>query len=265
MKITLIFLLSYYTVMLSQNFKLSSYLKYEENLSHQLNKVIDEIGLDKNFSVGEDGVEQISFAVIDLNSESPMIGGVNIDNFIYPASVYKIYVAAEVLNQISKGIYSLDSIVVINSPNDVDRTKEIKSDSRPLLRDGDSVTVNYLLDLMITRSDNSASNCLIDLAKRENINKLIHKYNWHGSEVTRKFLSRKFEDPGYENIRGTETSALHAADFMYLVYSNKLINPWVSKQLKSLLVVFQFLLVAVTFNLFSNRLLVSLVLPNPSG
>jgi len=235
MKITLIFLLSYYTVMLSQNFKLSSYLKYEENLSHQLNKVIDEIGLDKNFSVGEDGVEQISFAVIDLNSESPMIGGVNIDNFIYPASVYKIYVAAEVLNQISKGIYSLDSIVVINSPNDVDRTKEIKSDSRPLLRDGDSVTVNYLLDLMITRSDNSASNCLIDLAKRENINKLIHKYNWHGSEVTRKFLSRKFEDPGYENIRGTETSALHAADFMYLVYSNKLINPWVSKQLKSLL------------------------------
>ena len=235
MKVPLIFLLSFYTIMLSQNFKIPSHLKFDQNLSNRLNKVVDELGLDKNFSVGEDGVEQISFAVIDLNSESPIIGGVNMDNFIYPASVYKIYVAAEILNQISKGMYSLDSIIVVKSPNDVDRIKEIRTDPRPLLKDGDSVTVNYLLDLMITRSDNSASNCLIDLAKREKINKLMHKYNWHGSEVTRKFLSRKFEDHGYENIKGTETSALHAADFLYLIYSNKLNNPWVSKQLKSLL------------------------------
>ena len=58
---------------------------------------------------------------------------------------------------------------------------------------------------------------------------------WYGSEVTRKFLKRKFEDPGYENIRGTETCALHAADFMYKIYSNKLVNNWVSLQMKTLL------------------------------
>lgn len=123
----------------------------------------------------------------------------------------------------------------MKSPNDVDSSKEIASDPRKLLRDGDTVTVNYLLDLMITRSDNSAANCLIDLAKRENINNLIHQYGWSGSEVTRKFLSRKFEDPGYEKIRGTETCALHAADFMYKIYNNELVNPWVSMQLKSFL------------------------------
>jgi len=76
---------------------------------------------------------------------------------------------------------------------------------------------------------------VIDLAKRENINALIHAYKWDGSEVTRKFLSRRFEDPGYEKIRGTETCAQHAADFLYLIETNRLVNPWVSMQLKSLL------------------------------
>jgi beta-lactamase class A len=146
-----------------------------------------------------------------------------------------MYVAAEVLHQVSEGKYSLYELYTVKSPNDVDRSKEILTDPRPLLRDGDTVTVNYLLDLMISRSDNSAANCCIDIAKRENINELMFKYNWEGSEVTRKFLSRKYEDPGYDKIKSTETCALHAADFMYRIYAEQLVNPWVSKQMLSLL------------------------------
>ena len=93
----------------------------------------------------------------------------------------------------------------------------------------------YLLDLMITRSDNSAANCLIDKATRPEINKMMHEYGWDGSEVTRKFLSRKLEDPGFDTVRSTGTCALHAADFMYKIYKNELVNPWVSMQMKSLL------------------------------
>jgi beta-lactamase class A len=95
--------------------------------------------------------------------------------------------------------------------------------------------VNYLLDLMITRSDNSAANCLIDLARREHINELMSMYNWTGSEVTRKFVKRAVEDSGYAKIRSTETCAMHAADFMYRVQTNALVNPWVSMQMKLLL------------------------------
>ena len=73
------------------------------------------------------------------------------------------------------------------------------------------------------------------MAQRKNINATIDSLGWQGSEVTRKFLSRKFEDPGYDTIRGTETSALHAANFMYRVWNDHLINPWVSRQLKALL------------------------------
>ena len=88
---------------------------------------------------------------------------------------------------------------------------------------------------MITRSDNTAANCLIDIAGRKNINQTMHAYSWFGSEVTRKYLSRKFEDAGYDTIAGTMTNALHAADFMYKIYQNELVNPWVSQQLKVLL------------------------------
>jgi beta-lactamase class A len=215
--------------------KIEKYFQQEKWLNDSLKNIIHEAKLDSDYDAGEDGIEKISFAVIDLNAKKPLLGGVNMENFIYPASVYKMYVAMEILKQVSNNQYSLYKSYVVKSPNDVDRTSEISWDPRPLLKDGDTVTVNYLLDLMITRSDNSAANCLIDIAGRKNINKTMHENNWYGSEVTRKFLSRKLEDFGYDTVKSTETSALHAADFMYKIYKNELINPWVSQQLKVLL------------------------------
>jgi beta-lactamase class A len=215
--------------------KIPSYYKQSKKFSEQLKTIVHEVGLDSVFDAGEDGKETISFAVIDLNGKKPVFGGVNADNFIYPASIYKMYVAMEVLKQVSNREYSLYKSYVVKSPNDVDRSREIDYDPRPLLRNNDTVTINYLLDLMITRSDNSAANCMIDIATRKRINQTMHAYNWYGSEVTRKFLKRSVEDPGYDTIRSTETSALHAADFMYKIYSNQLVNPWVSMQMKALL------------------------------
>jgi beta-lactamase class A len=203
-------------------------------LSAALGRIMADEGLAGKFPT-EDGPETVSFAVIDLHGPKPLFGGVSADFFIYPASVYKMYVAAEVLHQASEGRYSLMTPVAVKAPNDVDRSTEISWDPRPLLKAGDTVTVGYLLDLMITRSDNSAANCLIDLARRERINALLHTYGWYGSEVTRKYLKRKYEDPGYDTVRGTETSARHAAEFMYRVETNALANEWTSMQMRSYL------------------------------
>ncbi len=233
-KAGILIIIIFINILNGQN-NIAQYYNYDEDLSDSLQNIIDELDLNKDFEVGEDGIEQISFAVIDLNDSIPRFGGVNYDNFIYPASVYKMYIAAEVLNQIYQRKYSLFEKYIVKSPNDVDKSKEISSDPRPLLENGDTVTVNYLLDLMITRSDNSAANCLIDIADRKNINKLIVDNAWFGSEVTRKFLSRKYEDEEFKKVRGTETSALHAADFMYKIHKNELVNFWVSNQLKTLL------------------------------
>ena len=210
-----------------------AYYIQKKTFTDSLQRIVHETDLDGIYDAGEDGMEKISFAVIDMTGPKPLLGGVNMENFIYPASLYKMYVGMEILKQVSEGKYSLYKSYVVKSPNDVDHEKEISWDPRPLLRDGDTVTINYLLDLMITRSDNSAANCLIDIAGRKNINNTMHENKWDGSEVTRKYLSRKFEDPGYDTIKGTETCALHAADFMYKVYTNQLINPWVSQQMKS--------------------------------
>jgi beta-lactamase class A len=207
----------------------------DDSFTKDIERIISELNLAGDYDVGEDGIEQISFAAIDLSGGKPVLAGYNMDNFIYPASVYKMYVAMEVLKQISEGEYSMNEMYIVKAPNAVDKTREIKTDPRPLLQENDTVTINYLLDLMITRSDNSAANCLIDIAGRENINRTMHEYGWQGSEVTRKFLSRKFEDPGYEKIRGTETCALHAADFMYKIETETLVNYWVSAQIKLLL------------------------------
>lgn len=215
--------------------KIPTYYIQKKSFTDSLLQIVHDVNLDGTYNAGEDGMEKISFAVIDLTGRKPLLGGVNMDNFIYPASLYKMYVGMEILKQVSEGQYSLYKSFVVKSPNDVDEVKEISWDPRPLLRDGDTVTINYLLDLMITRSDNSAANCLIDVAGRKNIDKTMHENGWYGSEVTRKYLARKFEDPGYDTIRGTVTCALHAADFMYKVYNDKLVNPWVSQQMKVLL------------------------------
>ena len=219
----------------NQEINVPDHLIHDQELTDALQDIVAKLGLDQTFDIGEYGTETISFAVIDLNSAEPRIGGVYMDNLIYPASVYKIYVAAEVLNQVSQGQYGLFDPIAVTSPNDVDQRMSLRHDLREVPRDGDTLSVHYLLDLMITTSSNTAANVMIDLATREKINELIHHYGWHGSEVTRKFLPRRFEDPGYEEIRGTETCALHAADFLYRIYTNQLVNPWVSQQMMTLL------------------------------
>lgn len=211
------------------------YYDRDKDFDDALKKIVGEVGLDTLFDVGESEGERISFAVIDLTGERPVFGGVYYDNFIYPASVYKMYVAMEILKEASAGKFSLLDRYVVRSPNDVDKTKEIPFDPRPLLEDGDTVTLHYLLDLMITRSDNSAANCLIDVAGRPNINLTMLEHGWGGSEVTRKFLKRALEDPGYATVRSTETCALHAADFMYRIHSRTLVNPLVSMSIQSFL------------------------------
>ncbi len=140
--------------------------------------------------------QEISVAVINLKTKEPEISGYNMGHFVYPASIYKVFVAAEVLRQVDAGDKELSDIVEIAPINEVDKEyrffpKSTHKDHRPLLKAGDKVTLDYLLDLMLTRSDNTAANVLIDIAGRENINQNIILANgWAGSDVNRKFLDR---------------------------------------------------------------------------
>lgn len=197
----------------------------DTNRSVEFKELLEQNG----FLKGEMGI-----AIIDLNQKEPKIFGYNMDHFIYPASVYKIFIGAEILRRIEIGDFSLEQIVEIKSPNNVDKdTRIFPGDTRKLLNMGDKVTIDYLLDLMLTRSDNTTSNTLIDLVGRESITEhIIRKYNWHGSEVTRKFLDRIKEDKPYRFSETTMSCAKHCAEFMYLVETEQLVSSFVSKKLK---------------------------------
>ena len=186
---------------------------------------------------------EISLAVIDLKSPEVQIAGYNMDHFIYPASIYKVFVGAEILRQINIGQRNLEDVVEVNSVNEVDKDnpkffpKSTHRDNRPLLKNGDKVSLDYLLDLMLTRSDNTASNVLIDVVGRENINNNIILPNaWSGSNVTRKFLDRLKEEEEYRVSKITVSNSRHLAELFYKIETNQLINLWVSQKLKSYLI-----------------------------
>lgn len=180
---------------------------------------------------------EMSFAVIDLqekdNQGNHVLFGYQLDHFIYPASVYKIFIGAEVLRQVELGQLKLDQTITIKSPNDVDQDARIfPGDTRKLLQEGDVVTIDHLLALMLERSDNTASNTLIDQVTRESITEhIIYKYHWQGSDVTRKFLDRQ-KDLKYQFSQTTLSCARHLAEFMYLVEMGSMISPWVSEKLR---------------------------------
>jgi hypothetical protein len=180
---------------------------------------------------------EISLAVIDL--KNPQIAGVNMENFIYPASVYKVFIAAEILRQVDSGQRKLEDLIEVRDVNEVDKDNPkffptgTHRDHRPLLKTGEKVTIDYLLDLMLTRSDNTASNVLMDVADRENINNhIILPNSWNGSEVTRKFLDRLKEEKEYRVSKITVSNAKYLAEFFYKLETNQLVNPWVSQKLK---------------------------------
>lgn len=177
---------------------------------------------------------EMGFAVVDLNQERPEIFGYNLDHFIYPASMYKVFIGAEALRRIELGDFSLEQKIIVKAPNDVDKdTRIFPGDTRKLLTAGDEVSLDTLINLMLTRSDNTASNCLIDLVGRESITEnIIYRYGWQGSEVTRKFLDRIKEEKPYQFSSTTLSCARHFAEFFYLVDSGKMVSAWVSQKLR---------------------------------
>lgn len=216
-----------------------SVLKHSVKLSKSIENILSFLNLiPKHGKSSKDlavflNDKQISIAVINLNGKDPVMGGYNMDNFIYPASLYKIFIAAEVLNQVESKKINLSKKIVVSKINSVDRRKQIPYDEHNILKAGERVSIEYLLKLMLSRSDNTAANCLIDLVGRENINKnIIKKYHWSGSEVTRKFLPRKFEKGKYKKAPITLTCARHVAEFLFLTEKEKMINKIASRDLK---------------------------------
>jgi len=153
---------------------------------------------------------------------------------IYPASVSKIFVGVEVLRQVELNVINIADIVTIKDNNVANFLEsEFPHSSIPLLNTGDKKTVNDLLFLMLNRSDDTATNELIDLVTRESINiNTIQFLGMSGSEIMRKYCTREKEDKSYKEAPIIMTVPRHVELFFQKLHTDEIHSRFVSQKLK---------------------------------
>lgn len=177
-----------------------------------IDRLVKETHLDEHTPASQNPdheEEWSSICVVDLKDLAhPRVGGWEMDNFVYPASTYKLYVLGEAIREVVAGEHSLDDIITVKPHN-------VVSGSR--LKPNEKITLSEILRLMLQYSDNSAANVAIDLVDRQRASALLRAMGLKGSDITRKYLSRTLEDDGYTTVPGTTSCARHFATFLWAV------------------------------------------------
>ncbi|WP_042455447.1 serine hydrolase [Neobacillus dielmonensis] len=124
------------------------------------------------------------------------IGNVRLDfnsQDVFPsASVIKVPILIEGLRQCDAGLINLDELIRIeNRAGGSGVLESLSSEARLTLLD--------LLTLMITVSDNTATNMLIDRLGIESINRTITKIGMTGTVLNRKMMDFEAKERGLDN------------------------------------------------------------------
>jgi len=97
--------------------------------------------------------------------------------------------------------------------------------------EGTSLTVEELVDLMITQSDNTACNILIDLLGFDYINNFFQSLGLKDTNLSRRMMEFDVRKKGIENY----TTAQDMAFCLEIIYHNKFLSSKISRQSLSLL------------------------------
>ncbi len=140
-----------------------------------------------------------------------------------PASTVKLFAALYVYKLMGINKLSLYDTVTIDPKNVV--PTELVTDEYPTLLDGDTVTVQRLLFQMITQSDNTSFNSLLDMLDRRNVNDYLHSIGLEHSSIGSKLnlddsqQQYEFDVPGYGI---NTTTAQDYTKAFELIYTNKI-------------------------------------------
>ena len=126
---------------------------------------------------------QANFAVARLDDGGPnLLAGHNADQALAIGSTFKLIVLGEVARQVRAGRLRWDQVVPI----------ERHSLPSGLLQDwplGSPVTLHTLAGLMISRSDNTATDALLRLAGRDNVERMMATMGLRSAARNRPFLT----------------------------------------------------------------------------
>jgi beta-lactamase class A len=136
-------------------------LAHDPTIDAHLDRALEEAGLE------HPGIVRASSAYL-CDLQSTRYGEVHSEANIYPASVIKVPIMAEVFHQFETGELRPDDRVVVTQSN-----QTATSGPAPFVP-GYVATVRELVDLMITHSDNVATNQLIDIVRRQRVTEYMH-------------------------------------------------------------------------------------------
>lgn len=183
-----------------------------EKFNAQIADLVKKAGLDEKTPADknpDNEEEYSSICVVDISDlDHPRVAGWKADNFVYPASTYKMYAVGEAVRQICAGERGFDDLTTVVARN-------LTSDSK--LTTGQLAPLSEVLRLVCQYSDNCAANVTIDTVDRQRASALLRAMGLKGSDLTRKFVPRTREDAEYTTVPGTTSCARHFATFLYAI------------------------------------------------
>ncbi|CUT01558.1 serine hydrolase [Candidatus Chrysopegis kryptomonas] len=145
------------------------------------------------------------------------------ENLLFPqGSAIKIPILVEVLKQANEGKFKLTDKIKIEKKYQVGGSGVLKE-----FGDGLSeLSIYDLAVLMITVSDNTATNILIDLVGMENVNKTLEKLGFKNTKLQRKMIRPDASARGEENL----STPFEAMKFMEMLYKGQIVSKEISEQ-----------------------------------
>lgn len=158
----------------------------------------------------------ISFVDLEQPQNSCSFDG---DVPIRSASTIKLMILYELLCQANEGALSLDDAYTLTSSDIVDGTGILQGYGA-----GYATTYRELAELMINRSDNVATNVLIDKVGRNNINARAAELGLKSVQLNRQMMDTNALAAGIDNY----LSSADAASLLTMIYKGSFVNPEMS-------------------------------------
>jgi beta-lactamase class A len=166
----------------------------------------------------------ISYYIEDLQTGRTIVWN---ENQPLPAgSIIKLPIAVSIFEQELAGKLQLDAEVVLKPTDKADGSGILKR-----TRSGTKFTVENLLELMLQRSDNTATNILTDLLGLEEINGSCQRQGLTATCMPRYIMDLTSRDNNIENF----TSAIDMGRLLRSLYSRQILDPPTSAQLLEIL------------------------------
>lgn len=154
--------------------------------------------------ISESSAEVVAVAFYDLENNHKLL--INERVSLHAASTMKVPVMMQLFKLDATSKISLDSKIIVYNKfhsivDDTEYSLTEADDSDPEVYKliGQSVTIEYLIDRMITRSSNLATNILIELTNGKNVTRSMRKLGARGIQVRRGVEDTKAFNKGLNN------------------------------------------------------------------